>query len=109
MGNMAVVLYGSEMKQGASLGAMSVLMKGEALPEDTQWVGIPTRPAETPKKLIGGSRRLPRTASRKAAPTRRNLVRNRLLMSSSMTSALHKSQEHLVSDERTVSEPAAVV
>jgi non-ribosomal peptide synthetase-like protein len=42
--NMAVVLYGTEMKRGASLGSLSVLMKGEVLPPETRWAGIPTRP-----------------------------------------------------------------
>jgi carbonic anhydrase/acetyltransferase-like protein (isoleucine patch superfamily) len=46
VGNMAVVLYGTEMKRGSSLGALSVLMKGEVLPEFTNWIGIPTRPVE---------------------------------------------------------------
>ena len=32
IGNMGVVLYGTEMHDGASLGALSVLMKGEVLP-----------------------------------------------------------------------------
>jgi UDP-3-O-[3-hydroxymyristoyl] glucosamine N-acyltransferase len=109
VGNMAVVLYGSEMKQGASLGAMSVLMKGEALPERTQWVGIPTRPAEAPKKPAAGSRRSPRTARRKAAPDRRDPARNRLLTSSSMTPAVRKGQERFVSGERTASEPTAML
>ena len=44
VGNMAVVLYATEMKRGSSLGALSVLMKGEVLPEFSRWVGIPTRP-----------------------------------------------------------------
>lgn len=43
VGNMAVVLYDTEMKRGASLGSLSVLMKGEVLPEFTRWIGIPTR------------------------------------------------------------------
>jgi hypothetical protein len=41
---MAVVLYGTEMKQGSSLGPLSVLMKGEVLPAFSHWIGIPTRP-----------------------------------------------------------------
>jgi non-ribosomal peptide synthetase-like protein len=44
VGNMAVVLYATEMKRGSSLGALSVLMKGEVLPEFSRWIGIPTRP-----------------------------------------------------------------
>ena len=39
---MSVVLYDSEMKQGSSIGTLSLLMKGETLPEKTRWIGIPT-------------------------------------------------------------------
>jgi non-ribosomal peptide synthetase-like protein len=46
VGNMTVVLYATEMQRGASLGALSVLMKGEVLPPYSHWAGIPTRPVE---------------------------------------------------------------
>jgi non-ribosomal peptide synthetase-like protein len=46
VGNMAVVLYDTEMKRGSSLSSLSVLMKGEVLPEFTRWIGIPTRALE---------------------------------------------------------------
>ncbi len=46
VGNMTVVLYDTEMQRGASLGALSVLMKGEVLPPYSHWSGIPTRPVE---------------------------------------------------------------
>lgn len=42
VGNMSVVLYDSVMHRGASIGPMSLLMKGESLPEGTHWLGIPT-------------------------------------------------------------------
>jgi non-ribosomal peptide synthetase-like protein len=42
VGNMAVVLYDSEMQRGASLGPLSLLMKGETLAPRTAWHGIPT-------------------------------------------------------------------
>ncbi len=45
VGNMAVVLYSTEMRQGSSLGPLSVLMKGEGLPALSRWYGIPTQPA----------------------------------------------------------------
>ena len=45
IGNMAVVLYSTEMKAGASLGPLSVLMKGEMLPAATRWIGTPCEPA----------------------------------------------------------------
>lgn len=41
IGANAVVLYSSEMKDGAQLGSLSLLMKGEVLPHRTSWVGIP--------------------------------------------------------------------
>jgi non-ribosomal peptide synthetase-like protein len=44
VGNMTVVLYGTEMQRGSTLGALSVLMKGETLPPASRWGGIPTRP-----------------------------------------------------------------
>ena len=44
VGNMAVILYDTRMEQGASLGDLSLLMKGETLPAWTKWEGIPARP-----------------------------------------------------------------
>jgi non-ribosomal peptide synthetase-like protein len=44
VGNLAVVLYDTEMKTGAMVGPLSLLMKGETLPPFTRWHGIPTRP-----------------------------------------------------------------
>jgi non-ribosomal peptide synthetase-like protein len=43
VGNLSVVLYDSQMKRGSSIGSLSLLMKGETLPEETRWLGIPTR------------------------------------------------------------------
>lgn len=45
VGNMALVLYGTEMHEGASLAPLSVLMKGEQLPAGTRWSGIPCEEA----------------------------------------------------------------
>lgn len=42
VGNMAVVLYDTEMKAGSELAPLSLLMKGETVPADTRWCGIPT-------------------------------------------------------------------
>lgn len=47
VGNMAVVLYSTEMQRSSSLDAMSVLMKGEVLPAASCWTGIPTKRATT--------------------------------------------------------------
>jgi non-ribosomal peptide synthetase-like protein len=40
-GNMSVVLYDSEMEQGASIGPLSLVMKGERLAQGSFWTGIP--------------------------------------------------------------------
>jgi carbonic anhydrase/acetyltransferase-like protein (isoleucine patch superfamily) len=45
VGNMAVVLYSTEMQHASSLDALSVLMKGEVLPAASCWTGIPTKRA----------------------------------------------------------------
>ena len=45
VGNMAVVLYNTEMQRGSSLDALSVLMKGENLAAASCWTGIPTKRA----------------------------------------------------------------
>ncbi len=42
VGNMAVVLYNTEMQRGSSLGPLSLLMKGEVLAPMSRWHGIPT-------------------------------------------------------------------
>src|SRR5664279_6489826 len=41
----SVVLYGSRMEPRSVLGDLSLLMKGETLPEGTRWEGSPARPA----------------------------------------------------------------
>ncbi|HVX11672.1 MAG TPA: Pls/PosA family non-ribosomal peptide synthetase [Pirellulales bacterium] len=41
VGSMSLVLYDTGMGDGSSLGQLSLLMKGEALPPMTQWEGIP--------------------------------------------------------------------
>src|SRR5207247_3707542 len=41
VGALSVVLYDSVMEDGARLGALSLLMKGERLPAGTAWGGIP--------------------------------------------------------------------
>jgi non-ribosomal peptide synthetase-like protein len=42
VGNMAVVLYDTRMEEGAVLGPLSLLMKGEVQPAGSRWHGIPT-------------------------------------------------------------------
>ncbi|NKB16757.1 MAG: hypothetical protein HC774_07730 [Sphingomonadales bacterium] len=41
VGNMSVVLYNTTMSGGSTLGPLSLLMKGEHLPGNTSWEGIP--------------------------------------------------------------------
>jgi non-ribosomal peptide synthetase-like protein len=43
MGAMSTVLYDAELGDGAALGDLSLLMKGESLPAGTRWLGIPVR------------------------------------------------------------------
>ncbi len=51
VGNMAVVLYDTRMQRGASLAPMSVLMKGDLLPESMRWQGVPCEPMSDPQAL----------------------------------------------------------
>jgi len=46
VGNMAVVLYDTCIREGATLAPLSLLMKGESLNAHQTWVGIPTVAAE---------------------------------------------------------------
>ena len=41
----SLVLYNTRMEEGAVLGDLSLLMKGEMLPARTEWEGIPARPS----------------------------------------------------------------
>ena len=43
LGAMALVLYDAHVKHGASVGDLSLVMKGETLPANTSWEGIPGR------------------------------------------------------------------
>jgi hypothetical protein len=46
VGTDSVVLYGSHMEPKSVLGDLSLLMKGEMLPEGTRWEGSPARPSQ---------------------------------------------------------------
>jgi non-ribosomal peptide synthetase-like protein len=59
VGNLAVILYDTEMKTGAKVGPLSLLMKGETLPPLTRWHGIPTRPGWPPASPRRATRRVP--------------------------------------------------
>ena len=39
----SIVLYNTLMERNSSLGSLSLLMKGECLPPNTQWAGIPAQ------------------------------------------------------------------
>jgi non-ribosomal peptide synthetase-like protein len=43
VGANSLVLYDTRMEKGSELGPLSLLMKGEVLPEGTSWSGIPAR------------------------------------------------------------------
>ena len=43
VGSMSTVLYDTSMGDGSSLGELSLLMKGESLPDGTRWHGIPAK------------------------------------------------------------------
>jgi acetyltransferase-like isoleucine patch superfamily enzyme len=40
----SLVLYDTRLEEGAALGDLSLLMKGETLPAWTSWQGIPALP-----------------------------------------------------------------
>ena len=39
----SIVLYNTLMEENSTLGSLSLLMKGECLPENTKWAGIPAQ------------------------------------------------------------------
>ena len=43
IGAMSVVLYDSTIEEGATLQALSLVMKGETIPKQTQWAGSPAK------------------------------------------------------------------
>ena len=47
VGNGTLVLYDTKMETGAVISQLSLLMKGETLPANTRWAGIPARRQET--------------------------------------------------------------
>ncbi|HEU0290489.1 MAG TPA: Pls/PosA family non-ribosomal peptide synthetase [Burkholderiales bacterium] len=71
--NLAVVLYSTHMQRGSCLGPLSLLMKGETLPAESSWSGIPSEPKEAPaadqnrRTLMKMRFRLPGDAVRRRA------------------------------------------
>ncbi|TAL64782.1 MAG: peptide synthetase, partial [Legionella sp.] len=43
VGTSSIILYNTLMEENSSLGNLSLIMKGEYLPTNTQWVGIPAQ------------------------------------------------------------------
>ena len=43
IGVSSIVLYNTLMEENSSLGSLSLLMKGECLPSNTEWAGIPAQ------------------------------------------------------------------
>jgi non-ribosomal peptide synthetase-like protein len=43
LGAMSLVLYDTQLSDGSSVGDLSLVMKGETLPPNTSWTGIPGR------------------------------------------------------------------
>lgn len=43
VGSQAIVLYDAVMESGSQLGDLSMLMKGETLPSQTEWEGLPAQ------------------------------------------------------------------
>ena len=43
VGALSVVLYGSVIEDGSRLDALSLVMKGETLPGNTNWAGVPAQ------------------------------------------------------------------
>ena len=91
IGNMAVVLYGTSMGSGSVLGPLSVLMKGEALPNWSCWHGIPSQPMERSAMRQKEWRRpkLAKTSVRDRISPRADRVLKERLLSSTSAIGLH--------------------
>ena len=44
LGPRCTVLYGAQVDDGAQLGPLTLVMKGERIPADTRWQGLPAAP-----------------------------------------------------------------
>jgi non-ribosomal peptide synthetase-like protein len=67
VGTASVVLYDTTMTDGATLGDLSLLMKGESLPGETRWEGSPARRVAVTAPLIITAAEAPRAARVAAA------------------------------------------
>ncbi|MBS0204863.1 MAG: amino acid adenylation domain-containing protein [Planctomycetes bacterium] len=48
LGSMSLVLYDTKLEAGSSVDDLSLVMKGETLPPNTHWSGIPSRRIDSP-------------------------------------------------------------
>ena len=53
----SVVLYDTVMEKNATLGDLSLLMKGECLPEGSSWQGIPSQPVDVQPQAVKSATR----------------------------------------------------
>ncbi|MCL9685226.1 Pls/PosA family non-ribosomal peptide synthetase [Legionella maioricensis] len=51
VGVASIVLYNTLMEENATLGSLSLLMKGERLPSNTEWAGIPAQSTSVTNNL----------------------------------------------------------
>jgi non-ribosomal peptide synthetase-like protein len=47
VGARSTILYGAQIADGVRLGPMTLVMKGESLPANTAWHGIPAEPQQS--------------------------------------------------------------
>lgn len=50
-----VILYGATVGEDAHLAQLTLVMKGEAVPDNTRWVGVPARRDRGPRATLGQS------------------------------------------------------
>lgn len=103
VGNMAVVLYGTRMEEGAALEPLSVLMKGEALPSWSRWHGVPSQPHQAP--VTDQYRRDPQTADI-ALLTKRS-ARSARSLRQRLNTVVRKSNRTAVREVRDTNDAAA--
>ena len=72
IGPMSIVLYNTTMERGCTIGALSLVMKGEAYPGGTHWGGIPAQRCGIPSVMAVAppSQKIPRSVA-SPPPTKR--------------------------------------
>lgn len=69
VGARAIVLYDAELERDVTLHANTLIMKGERVPAETSWVGVPAVAAKSVASMI-----LPAVAATGAAPARETIA-----------------------------------